>query len=124
MIDYGGGEKSTTTRQPAPVPTTTTTQPVVPAPPPGGEVPGQGGLPGDAELPDQGIPPDVTDIPEFGLLGPDPKALTALSMSTGEATALPDDPEPRGPELIAVGLLAVLVGLLTRKFAPRAGHKG
>lgn len=86
-------------------------------------MPGQGELPGDAELPDQAVPPNATTMPEFGLLGPDPKALTAQSMSPGEARALPDNPEPRGPELIAVGLLAVLVGLLTRRLAPRAGRK-
>lgn len=120
--DNGGGNVTTTTTPPAG--TNGGGYPGAPGLPtvPGGEVPDAGPLPGDGQLPEDAAPPVATQVPEFGLLGPDPKALAGQQeMSPGEARALPDQTAPRAPELIAVGLLAIVVGVLARMLAPRPG---
>lgn len=88
------------------------------------QVPAGGVLPVNGLLPEGALPPGATHVPEFGLLGPDPKALTAHSMSAGEATALPDREAPRAPELVAVGLIAIVAGLLARMIGPRLSRRG
>lgn len=87
------------------------------------QVPAGGVLPINGLLPEGALPPGATHVPQFGLLGPDPQALAAHSMSAGEATALPDREPPRAPELVAVGLLAIVAGLLARTIGPRLSRR-
>lgn len=83
------------------------------------QVPRPGEVPGGS-LPNQNVPVLGTHVPDFGLLGPDPKSLTAASMSSGDAEALPS-PQPAlgNAELLAVSALAMVVGLLARTLAVR-----
>lgn len=88
------------------------------------QVPVGGVVPINGLLPEGALPPGAaTHVPQFGLLGPDPKTLAAHSMSAGEATALPDREPPRVPELVAVGLLAIVAGLLARMIGPRLSRR-
>lgn len=83
------------------------------------QVPRPGQVP-DGPLPHQNVPVVGTHVPDFGLLGPDPKSLTAASMSSGDAEALPvPQPALGNAELIAVSALAMVVGLLARTLAVR-----
>lgn len=83
------------------------------------QVPRPGEVPGGS-LPNQNVPVLGTHVPDFGMLGPDPKSLTAASMSSGDAEALPS-PQPAlgNAELLAVSALAMVVGLLARTLAVR-----
>lgn len=109
-----------------PEPLTHTPPPELPDPlgtgwPDRGEVPGFDGLPGD--LPQVDVPEQASPIPDLGLAGPDDPGAHRAD-SPGQAHALPPKkPQPRAPELIAVGLLAVMVGVLARMLAPRPGGK-
>lgn len=83
------------------------------------QVPRPGQVP-DGPLPHQNVPVVGTHVPDFGLLGPDPKSLTAASMSSGDAEALPvPQPALGNAELLAVSALAMVVGLLARTLAVR-----
>jgi hypothetical protein len=107
-----------------PVQNNVTVRPLEQGEPRQAQVPAGGVLPINGLLPEGALPPGVaTHVPQFGLLGPDPKALTAHSMSAGEATALPDREPPRAPELVAVGLLAIMAGLLARTIGPRMSRR-
>lgn len=69
------------------------------------------------------VPQNPSQVPELGLLGPEESSVTAAANSPGQARALPKQVEPHAPELIAVGLLAIMVGVLARMLAPRTGRR-
>src|SRR5690606_24435924 len=96
---------------------------IPPGPPIGDGFPSPGGLPGDPELPDVTVPQNPSQVPELGLLGPEGAAVSAAANPPGQARALQTHVERQACELIAVALLAIMMGEMAGMLAPRTGRR-